>query len=495
MTEKIERKRAPKNTWAFTDLAIRRLKPPKTGQVMHWDEGCLGLSLLVGARTKTFRVQYKLNGKWESTTIGRFGEIVPNADSETEGVQIGEARRKALEYRAKARQGINPKQKEAGAKPAGRLYEDVVKEFIEDYAKPKQRGWDRTQRILTKNCAPWLKKEFASINEDDAYALLKPIKAAGHEPKAEVTLALVKTLWRWAKKRKWVPASVIMDDVEFHYIKKPRDRCWSDDEIKTIWAAANKLEDKSAGAFIKLLILFAPRKTALAGMRWSDLDSELSLWTTPFEFTKSRRTAKKRVYLTPLPPLAQRIIKGLPKGEAIDRVFPTLPIYRTEAGQQWFDSNHLTEKLISHGAPKDFAYHTIRHTIGTWLENKGHSEWERGLVLNHAGSGSVTAGYSHGHATNLKLELLTKWADHVEALVQPEGAISRGYGGDGVLVDQNVAVVVQQHGKIIERLDETFELVTGHHGDDSMTGESRVRVDSLAYVYSVWGGSGSRVER
>jgi hypothetical protein len=55
------------------------------------------------------------------------------------------------------------------------------------------------------------------------------------------------------------------------------------------------------------------------------------------------------------------------------------------------------------------------------LQKKGHSEWEHGLVLNRSGSG-VTAGYSHGHALDLKRELLDKWAKHVEGLVSPSGA-------------------------------------------------------------------------
>jgi hypothetical protein len=59
---------------------------------------------------------------------------------------------------------------------------------------------------------------------------------------------------------------------------------------------------------------------------------------------------------------------------------------------------------------------------GDLAANAGHSEWEVGLVLNHAGSGSVTAGYSHGYPLELKRQLLSKWADHVERLVQPQGA-------------------------------------------------------------------------
>jgi hypothetical protein len=73
------------------------------------------------------------------------------------------------------------------------------------------------------------------------------------------------------------------------------------------------------------------------------------------------------------------------------------------------------------GAPADVQYHAWRHTIATFLKNAGYSKWERGLVLNHAESG-VTADYSHGYPVKLKLELLTKWADHVEELVQPDKA-------------------------------------------------------------------------
>ncbi len=63
---------------------------------------------------------------------------------------------------------------------------------------------------------------------------------------------------------------------------------------------------------------------------------------------------------------------------------------------------------------------SIVDILSTWLENEGHSEYERGLVLNHSAYG-VTAGYSHGYPTELKRQLLEKWADHVASIVQPKG--------------------------------------------------------------------------
>jgi integrase len=317
--------------------------------------------------------------------------------------------------RALAREGIDPRHA-ASSMAAKPTYAAVVDDFIKLYAKPRQRTWDQTRRILLVNCAPWLNKPITDIGKKDAYNLLDGFIAAGHGPKAAVTLAWIKKLWRWAWERDLVVAP-IMDAVKIDFERRVRDRCYSDEEIKAIWRAANGL-DPIAGAYIKLLILLAPRKTALARMRLSDLDNadNPTLWTTPFDLTKSKKTSgKKREYLTPLPKLASRIIKGL---QGDDYLFPTLPILYTKADRPILDGKRLIQKLVAHGAPKDFGFHVMRHTIASWLETAGHDEWERGLVLNHSGSG-VTAGYSHGHPIELKRELLTKWADHVEQLVQP----------------------------------------------------------------------------
>jgi integrase len=101
-------------------------------------------------------------------------------------------------------------------------------------------------------------------------------------------------------------------------------------------------------------------------------------------------------------------------------VFPPLPVNVTKAGQLSFDGWPLAKRLRRFGAPQDFNYHAARHTLATWLENRGYSEWERGLVLNHAGTGTVTAGYSHGYPLELKLRLLSEWADHIEGLLPPD---------------------------------------------------------------------------
>jgi len=81
------------------------------------------------------------------------------------------------------------------------------------------------------------------------------------------------------------------------------------------------------GAYVKLLMLLGPRKSALAGMRRADLDNadNPSVWVTPFELVKVKKSStKKRTYTTPLPPLAVRILKPLLRSDS-ELVFPGLP--------------------------------------------------------------------------------------------------------------------------------------------------------------------------
>jgi integrase len=410
MAHKKARAKAAKKT--FTKLSLYKLRLPKDGQRLYWDggdKGQLGLSVLVSAGgTKTYRSTFYLHGTRYDRKLGRVGEM-----------DLSVARELTREDRKQAAQGIDPRIPQH----AEITFAQVVDKFIEQYAKPRQRTWDQTANTLRNNCAPLLHKQFAQITKQQLRDLLEGFKVDGHPYKAKVTHAWLKKLFRWAAERDYVAAS-IMEAVRIDIERRERSRVYSDVEIAACWNAASQLSAVES-AYVKLLMLLAPRKTALACLRRSHLDNadNPTLWTTPHELTKSKKSSpKKREYKTPLPPLAARILKGVLHMKGLlrsdsDVVFPGL----SPTGHQRFFGARLVDRLVARGAPADFAFHTWRHTLATFLENAGHSEWERALVLNHSGSG-VTAGYSHGHALDLKRELLCKWAEHVQGLVSPEGA-------------------------------------------------------------------------
>lgn len=400
-----ERSKGDARRFTFSELSLARVKASASGALQFWDTGSkgqLGLSVLVNpSGVKSYRSTFYLHGRAATRKIGRVGEL-----------DLARAREIVREDRKAAAEGRDPREGRTVRAPR---YEDVVTQFIELHAKPRQRSWAQTERILRKNCERWSRKPITAITKRDAYLLLDAMIAEGRGATAEQTLAWLRTMWRWAWKRDLV-ASPIMDAVEIKYEKKVRDRVYSDDEIVAIWRAAEKL-NASESAYIKFLILLAPRKRALAGLRRSHLDdaNKPTIWTTPFSLTKSRKTARPRVYTTPLPALAQRIYAGIPRLDD-DIVFAS----STAQGVSIDPGSQLVDKLVKHGAPEDFNYHAARHSLATWLENQGHSRFERGLILNHT-EGGVTAAYSHGSPVDLKRALLEKWAAHVEKLIAPKG--------------------------------------------------------------------------
>ena len=164
-------------------------------------------------------------------------------------------------------------------------------------------------------------------------------------------------------------------------------------------------------------MLLAPRKTALALLRWGHLKEDLTVWTTPPELVKQRKSVKKpRSYYTPLPKMARDILSKRKRGDDNERVFPSQPVFPTNGDTPAFYSNTLKQRLKVAGA--DGLYpHAFRHTCATWLENQGYDLYDRGLVLNHSESG-VTAGYSHGIAMKRKLGVHEAWADHVASIIK-----------------------------------------------------------------------------
>jgi integrase len=410
------------------DRSVKAIKVDPANKIDYSDASLPGFVLRVSpSGRKTWCVVYRPKSGPKKGKQRRYlmEPVYP-------ALNCADARKQAGDILAAIAEGHDPVEeravtKTAPAPPKPATFDQTVDKFVEVYAKPRQRTWEETERTLKKSCAPWLDRPFSEITKADAYDLLEGYVADGHPYKAVRTLSWLRTLWRWAARRDIVEAP-IMDMVELHVDKRVRDRVYSKNEIKALWAAADKLAAKDGkgvehpdvhcAAYLKLLLLLGVRKSELAGMRIGELDDpeKPTLWIVPHERTKTKKTrTSKRAYLVPLPPLAQRVLRSLPRVE-VGLVFPGRRI-----GQPMKPGSALMRRIREASGVADFSFHTARHTITTWLQEQGHSEFERGLILNHADSG-VTGGYSHSYPVELKRELLAKWAKHVEGIVAPEGA-------------------------------------------------------------------------
>ena len=443
------------NKIRFTPKGVHALRGPAKGHRMFWDKGdgsAPGLSLAVNAGSKTFRSNFLLGGKPFSRKIGRLGEMVTDADLAKEyahapdelkrmtrqqrlltkiGMEISLAHDTVRDDRAKAAKGIDPREPEEDASPV-LLYKDAVALYIEMQAKPRQRSWEQTEAVLLRNCKDWLDRDVRSITIKDANAITDNYIRTGRGPTAAQTSAWLKQLWRFLWRRGDVDQP-LMDMLKIEYEEKVRDRWFNDDEIMDIWDAAGKFNDPVLTGYFRLLLLTAPRKSALAWMRHEHITTEkivlprlkgepeksveLDVWLTPHSLVKAAKTSKvKRVYKTPLTPFAKSVLQTV-----IDHKPGTGLVFEgRDMGVPIWPGSKLKRLLVKQGAPEDFTYHACRDTLGTWIQNQGHTDYEQKLLLNHAITSGATANYAHGHPLLLKLDLLQKWSDHVEAVVSAD---------------------------------------------------------------------------
>src|SRR5262245_42630234 len=148
-----------------------------------------------------------------------------------------------------------------------------------------------------------------SITRDDLRALHKRYLDAGKGPTASQAHTWIKTMWAWLLETDKIESDQLAP-VKLKLPRPQRTGVYTDAEIVAIWQAAYKLAGYSPerAIYTYLMVLLTPRKTALAMMRWSDLDPDMKVWTTPDQYVKRALTAKPSTYRTPLPTVARKLM-------------------------------------------------------------------------------------------------------------------------------------------------------------------------------------------
>ncbi len=382
-------------TIKLTQAAVDKLSPPKAGRVEWFDSHLPGFGLRVAdSGHKAWIVFYRISGKQRRYTIGTLATH-PKVD---------QARERAREVLQAAERGIDPT--EAKSVPR-RTVAAVAMQFIEKYAKPKNRSWLDTKLTLDRHVLPrWGDRDINSITKSDVRDLLDAVAAGGAPVGVNRVLAAVRRMFGWAMERDILAASPVAN------IKPPgketeRDRVLSDDEVVKVWAAAKKMGGVS-GAFIQTLILTAQRRDEVSSMRWADLDMEARIWTLPREATKGDRSHE-----VPLAPLVIEILTTLPRTGTY--VFSSTRGERPISGYSKIKAR--AEQLAGFD---DWRIHDLRRTAGTGMARLGIAVSTISRVLNHK-EGGVTKIYNRYGYLDEKRHALETWAKKVETLLRPAG--------------------------------------------------------------------------
>jgi integrase len=388
---------------------VLKLRPKKGKQFLVWDQGtdaARGLAILVSPTgTKSYRAVYYFPGsvKPHYVHLGRVGEIT-----------LEEAREQTRRSRNQAKRGIDPR---------GSLdHSDSFKTVVEDWIKHEQIGSARnksaleTQTVILNNCAEWLPRSVATIRYEEIQKLLWLIRdgdeARSLKPRPYLANRLhshLKSLFGWC-----VPAKLKASPMAT--MKKPlkkvqaRDRTWfkneaADNAIKSLWKAADDLGGDE-GRYLKLAIILGKRKTALANMKWDEIDTTY-FWDAPPSGTN------KRLHGVPLPVLVQ---EALGPRQQHGKVFGTINL------------NSLQQKIRDHTDLKDFFWHGLRHLAETKCAALKDAEERplipphiRDLLFDHSTKRGAGKGYDHHDYLPEMRSAMEAWAGYVDGLVTPIG--------------------------------------------------------------------------
>jgi integrase len=163
-----------------------------------------------------------------------------------------------------------------------------------------------------------------------------------------------------------------------------------------------------------MLLLTGQRRGEVAGMTWDELDLDGRVWNIP-----SDRTKNGHAHIVPLSEAVIDLIKAQTEVEGCPNVFVN------KAGNKFNNYSRPKARLEELSSVTGWTLHDLRRTFATHLNDELEVRAEViEAALNHL-SGAAKVGvagiYMRGSYEKERRKAMTKWANHLTALVREDG--------------------------------------------------------------------------
>ena len=336
----------------LTDLLIKTLKVPETGQRTYFDDALGGFGVRVSqGGAKSFVV---MHGKRRALkTLGRYPDIT-----------LAEARKKAKLVQGEAEEPLLP------GRPA-LTFSDARGRFIEDTkARAKARTVEEYERLLKRHF-PYA-KQLADITRKD---IVEQVTKLRDVPSIEQhAFVAIRTMMNWCVRHGYLDTSPVP---QLRFTSQSRTRVLTDEELRIVWSRAVET-GYPYGTIVQLLILTGQRRGEIAGLRRSWIIGDAI--TFPAGFTKN-----KREHRIPLGSLAREIIERIPGDDEL--LFPARGKGKEELPfNGWSKCKTAFDKPLS---AVHYTLHDLRRTYSSNLAKLGIPIHVTEKLLNHA-SGTIS---------------------------------------------------------------------------------------------------------
>jgi integrase len=400
----------------ITEGTLRGLKPAPKGKRTY----------IYDAVVPQFGVMSTDKGSHSFIVYARFGTSKSPSHrtiAPVGRITLAEARAKGEEWAKAAAQGIDPAEEARKAKAAAegrKTFGDLAEVFIARHIRKQRRAADSEREIRNWILPKLGKHPLAEITRKQVASLIGEIRDRPAPGLAHNVFGHIRRFYSWLLSQPEYEDLLAVspcDRIRAKDLigeKKPRQRVLSDDELRAVWAASDKM-GYPWGNFYKLLLLTGCRKTEASEARWSEFgDLKAKLWTIPESRFKSDRK-----HIIPLSLDAVALLADMPRWTEGDFVFSTregrIPLNSFSKAKTRLDV--LVAAELGR-VPEPFVIHDLRRTMRTRLSQLRVSTEVAELVIGHSLKG-LHAVYNQHDFLDERREALDQWGARLRAIVTP----------------------------------------------------------------------------
>jgi integrase len=347
------------NRIRFTKAVIDELSVEK-GKVRStfYDDKSRGLCVMVAARTKTFYLLRKHQGKTERIILGRYPDTT-----------IEQARTRASQINSELDSGINRNEMKRQRRQELTL-DDLHHIYMERHALVSNKRPQNAVSNYRLYLSNWGHKKLSEIKRSEVQLHVAKLAKDISPATANIALALLRAMFNRA-----IDWELFNDkNPTFNIAKYPeqsRDRFLYGDELQRFLKGISDLESEVMRDFFTMLLATGARKGNVLEMSWNDINMHDKIWRVP-------DTKNGEPYQIALAGPALEILARRYEKKTDVWVFPANS-----------KSGHLEEPkrawaaLIKKADLTNLRIHDLRRTFGSFMAAQGASLQMIGKALGH----------------------------------------------------------------------------------------------------------------
>jgi integrase len=385
----VARGQRPTHKARLTELSVRKAQPQVKAYVV-WDAQQRGLALRVQPTgAKSWVTVYSRHGRSRWLTLGA-----------ADAIGLADARMLAAEAMLAVARGKDPAADKKAERSSG-TFAELHEKYLEQHARKHNKSWKQAAALVRRFALPrWGNMQATTINRDDIKTMMARIDAP---ITANQALAAVSAVFSWGVKEDIVAANPCK--LVARNPTKSRERVLSDSELPLFWQALDALDNTTAAAALKTILLTGQRPGEVAHMRREHIKD--GWWEMPGEPTPTwpgtKNAQSHRVWL----PQPVRDLIGEGSGY----------VFVGERGGQVFGLPAIMNGVSAKLGVEPAKPHDLRRTHGSTITALGFGRDAMNRVQNHKEGGIASVYDRHGYADENK-RIMEAVAAKIMALVE-----------------------------------------------------------------------------